>query len=147
MFQYQTVAGRVVSQILVLIAIALLTAPLVMIALISLQGEGAANYEIVIATTPFLRFFFNSLVVSVTTVLLVLCCSIASAYAIATLRPRGSRVAMILILAGMGWREGVSSEWMITHAPWREAGLIARALCGALMLGASLCWLIQFKKS
>jgi raffinose/stachyose/melibiose transport system permease protein len=100
-FQYQTVAGRVVSQILVLIAIALLTAPLVMIALISLQGEGAGNYEIVIATTPFLRFFFNSLVVSVTTVLLVLCCSIASAYAIATLRPRGSRVAMVLILAGM----------------------------------------------
>ena len=101
MFQYQKLPGRIISQILVIIAIVLLTAPLAMIVLISLQGEGAANYEIVVATTPFLQFFLNSLIITVTTVLLVLICSIASAYAIATLRPRGSRIAMVLILSGM----------------------------------------------
>lgn len=101
MFQHQRLPGRVISQILVVIALALLIAPLAMILQTSLQGQGPENYAIVISTTPFLRFFVNSLVISGVTVLLVLICSISSAYAIATLRPRGSRLAMVLILAGM----------------------------------------------
>lgn len=101
MFQYQSFAGRVISQLLVLVALALLGAPLVMIVLTSLQGQGAANYAIVVTTTPFPRFFLNSVIVSVTTVLLVLICSISAAYAVATLRPRGSRTAMVAILSGM----------------------------------------------
>lgn len=101
MFQHQRLPGRIISQILVVIALALLVAPLAMIVQTSLQGQGAENYAIVISTTPFLQFFLNSLVISATTVLLVLICSISSAYAIATLRPRGSRLAMVLILAGM----------------------------------------------
>lgn len=55
--------------------------------------------------------------------------------------------AMIVVLAAMGWREGNSPEWMIVHAPWREAGLIVRSVCGALMLGASFTWLGYFKNS
>jgi raffinose/stachyose/melibiose transport system permease protein len=101
MFQHQTLFGRVISQIMVLIALALLIAPLAMIVQTSLQGEGADNYVIVVSTTPFLRFLLNSIVITGVTVLLVLICSISSAYAIATLRPRGSRLAMVLILAGM----------------------------------------------
>ena len=101
MFRHQTFVGRAVSQVLVLVALVLLSAPLVMIVLTSLQGEGVVNYAVVVTTTPFLRFLLNSVVVAVTTVLLVLICSIASAYAIATLRPRGSRFAMVLILSGM----------------------------------------------
>lgn len=72
-----------------------------------------------------------------------------------TRRPIGNRISvgvwnlaallMILVLALMGWREGNSTEWMIVHATWREVGLIARSLCGALMLGASVSWLTQFR--
>lgn len=101
MFQHQSLLGRVISQLFILVALALLIAPLVMIVHTSLQGQGPENYFIVVSTTPFLRFFLNSLVIAVVTVLLVLVCSISSAYAMVTLRPRGSRVAMVLILAGM----------------------------------------------
>lgn len=101
MFQHQKPAGRVISQVFVVIALALLIAPLVMIVVTSLQGQGAENYVIVLSTTPFLRFFANSLVISVSTVLLVLICALSTAYAVATLRPAGSRLAMVLILAGM----------------------------------------------
>jgi len=100
-FQHQRLPGRILSQILVVIALLLLIAPLAMIVQTSLQGQGPENYAIVLSTTPFLQFFLNSLIVSATTVLLVLICSITAAYAIATLRPRGSRLAMVLILAGM----------------------------------------------
>lgn len=101
MFQHQSLLGRVISQAFILIALGLLIAPLVMIVQTSLQGQGPENYFIVVSTTPFLRFFLNSLVIAVVTVALVLICSISSAYAIVTLRPRGSRIAMVLILAGM----------------------------------------------
>ena len=101
MFQHQKLFGRAISQVFVVIALALLIAPLAMIVQTSFQGQGPENYVIVISTTPFLRFFLNSLVISGVTVLLVLICSISSAYAIATLRPRGSRLFMVLILAGM----------------------------------------------
>lgn len=101
MFQHQRLLGRVISQMLILAALALLLAPIVMILLTSVQGQGIDNYVIVVSTTPFLRFLLNSLVVSAVTVLLVVACSISTAYAVATLRPRGSRIAMVLILAGM----------------------------------------------
>lgn len=101
MFQHQRLFGRVISQVFVVIALALLVAPLAMIVQTSFQGQGPENYVIVISTTPFLRFLINSLIVSAATVLLVLICSISAAYAIATLRPRGSHLFMVLILAGM----------------------------------------------
>jgi cytochrome c oxidase cbb3-type subunit 1 len=59
----------------------------------------------------------------------------------------GAAFTMIITLAAMGWREGNSSEWMIIHAGWREAGMMIRTACGALMLGTSIGWLIQFSKS
>jgi len=101
MFQHQKLIGRVISQVFVVVALALLIAPLAMIVQTSFQGQGPENYLIVISTTPFLKFLVNSLIISGATVLLVLVCSISSAYAIATLQPRGSRLAMVLILAGM----------------------------------------------
>lgn len=101
MFQHQKIMGRIVSQILIVVAIALLVAPLAMIVATSVQGEGIENYVLVISTTPFLTFLLNSVIVAATTVALVLVCSISAAYAIATLRPRGASVAMVLILGGM----------------------------------------------
>lgn len=101
MFQHQRGLGQAISQVLVIAALALLVAPLAMIVQTSLRGQGFENYVIVVSTTPFFRFFLNSLMISGVTVLIVLICAISSAYAVATLRPRGTRFAMVLILAGM----------------------------------------------
>lgn len=53
---------------------------------------------------------------------------------------------MILILAWMGWREGEGYGWMISDPAWRKAGLIFRALCGALMLAVSAVWLKNWRR-
>lgn len=50
-------------------------------------------------------------------------------------------LGMIAALAIMGWREGANPSWMADTPWWREAGLVARAACGGLMLAASVLWL------
>lgn len=101
MFQHQTLRGRVVSQILIVICLLILVLPLGMILLTSLQGEGAANYVVVLTSTPFALFLWNSVVVSFVTVFIVLACAILAAYGVVILRPRGAGFAMAAILAGM----------------------------------------------
>lgn len=101
MFVHQSLVGRIVSQVLVLIAIAALLVPLGLIVAQSLRGDGFGNYVIVVSTTPFLRFGINSLIVAGTTVLLVLILSITAAYAFALLRPRGSVFGTVVVLAGL----------------------------------------------
>jgi raffinose/stachyose/melibiose transport system permease protein len=101
MFIHQSILGRVVGQILILLALAILSLPIAMILATSLSGEGVANYGIILATTPFAQFFVNSLVITVATVVAVIAVSITGAFAIATLRPRGSAIALVAILAGM----------------------------------------------
>jgi cytochrome c oxidase cbb3-type subunit I len=58
---------------------------------------------------------------------------------------QGSVLAMLLILATMGWQEGLEPSWMITQPTWREAGLVLRSLCGVLMLLVSINWFAQWK--
>lgn len=49
-------------------------------------------------------------------------------------------LAMIVVLAGMGWKEGGEPSWMGSQAVWREWGLALRSVCGLLMLGVSAHW-------
>ena len=49
-------------------------------------------------------------------------------------------LAMIVVLAGMGWKEGGDASWMLSQPAWREWGLGLRSVCGALMLGVSAHW-------
>jgi cytochrome c oxidase cbb3-type subunit 1 len=74
-----------------------------------------------------------------------------------TERPLGGRLSvifwqaaalvMILALAMAGWLEGADARWMLETPLWRTAAFAIRALCGAVMLGISMQWLIQFRKS
>ena len=56
-------------------------------------------------------------------------------------------LVMILSLAIAGWLEGANPHWMAEAPMWRTAAFSLRSLCGAVMLGVSLQWLIQSKKS
>jgi cytochrome c oxidase cbb3-type subunit 1 len=53
----------------------------------------------------------------------------------------GAALAMVLVLAGMGWAEGGGYSWMLENPWWRTAGMHFRACCGAVLLGASVVWL------
>jgi hypothetical protein len=55
----------------------------------------------------------------------------------------GAALAMIVVLAVMGWKEGDGPSWMLGNAAWREWGLVIRAACGLLMLSVSVIWLIE----
>ncbi|QIG39379.1 carbohydrate ABC transporter permease [Microbacterium sp. 4R-513] len=101
MFIRQTFIGRALSQIAVLLSIVLVALPLVMIGWQSLQGQGGLNYLVVLTGTPFVTFIGNSLVIAVATVAIVLVCSLAGAFAIELLRPRGSRLMLALLLGGL----------------------------------------------
>jgi raffinose/stachyose/melibiose transport system permease protein len=101
MFIGQSLAGRIVSQVLVVLAILVCLLPLLLIVRESVKGQGFANYTIVIETTPFLRFLLNSTIISVTTVAIVLVTALGAAYATALLRPRLSGLLTVLLLAGL----------------------------------------------
>jgi len=58
-----------------------------------------------------------------------------------------SVLVMIVVLAAMGWREGGEISWMTLPAGWRTISLQLRAVCGGVMLAASLTWLNHWKKS
>lgn len=60
---------------------------------------------------------------------------------------QASALVMILALATAGWLEGANPHWMLETPLWRTAVFAIRALCGAVMFGVSLQWLIQFEKS
>lgn len=59
----------------------------------------------------------------------------------------GAVLAMILVLATMGWLEGKGYAWMIEPTPWRVAGFALRALCGGLMLWVSVVWWHSARRS
>lgn len=101
MFQFQKRPGRIISQILVVIALVILAVPLALIVVESLAGEGIKNYSLVLSTTPFLQFFGNSLIVSVSTVVLVMYLALSASYCFAILRPRGSTLGAVVILTGL----------------------------------------------
>lgn len=101
MFSHQSLPARVVSQILLLIAVAALALPLGMILFVSMQGEGPVNYLRVLEGTPFVRFFVNSVIVSVSTVVLVTLTATMAAFATSVLRPRGAGIAQLLLIAGL----------------------------------------------
>lgn len=56
-------------------------------------------------------------------------------------------LVMILSLATAGWLEGENPHWMADAPLWRTAAFALRALCGAVMFGVSLQWLVQSQKS
>jgi raffinose/stachyose/melibiose transport system permease protein len=101
MFQFQKLPGRIISQLLVVIALVALAIPLALIVAESLDGEGIRNYGVVLSTTPFLQFMLNSVIVSVSTVLLVMFLALSAAYCFGILRPRGSTLGAVIILTGL----------------------------------------------
>lgn len=101
MFFRQRLRGIVLSQILVIFALAILLLPLGLIIGKSLEAGGAANYLAVIQQTPFLTFMQNSLIISVVTVTAVVVLVLCAAYALEVLRPAGSAFLKLAILAGL----------------------------------------------
>ncbi|TDE09882.1 carbohydrate ABC transporter permease [Jiangella asiatica] len=101
MFRHQSRAGRVVSQLLVVVLLVVLTLPLLLVVKESLEGEGWRNYVEVVAGTPFLRFFLNSIVIAATTVVVVTTVAMAAAYGMVVLRATFARTSQIAIIAGL----------------------------------------------
>jgi cytochrome c oxidase cbb3-type subunit 2 len=55
--------------------------------------------------------------------------------------------AMVVVLAATGWAEGAGAGWMAEAPAWRIAALAARALCGAVMLAASVHWFATWREN
>jgi len=101
MFVRQKLGGRIISQFFVLLALAIVAIPLVLVVRESLNGQGVANYAAVLTGTPFFTFIRNSAIVATVCVVLVLVGSVSSSYLVAVLKPRGSALIALCILAGL----------------------------------------------
>ena len=58
----------------------------------------------------------------------------------------GAVLALIGVLAAMGWAEGGGYSWMLENPWWRIAGMHFRACCGAVILGTSVVWLSNCRR-
>lgn len=92
---------RVLAQVLVAVALILCALPLGLIVNTSVQGQGPVNYWIIVSTTPFLKFIGNSLFMALTTVVVVSALSLAAAFGLEYLKPRGSVFLKLLVLGGL----------------------------------------------
>jgi cytochrome c oxidase cbb3-type subunit 1 len=54
-------------------------------------------------------------------------------------------LVMLGLLVAMGWREGGGFSWMTVVPEWRTTGLLARAVCGIVLLGISVSWLKHWR--
>jgi hypothetical protein len=55
-------------------------------------------------------------------------------------------LTMVIVLAATGWAEGGGVAWMAEAPAWRTVALAVRALCGLVMLGASVHWWISWRQ-
>ncbi len=55
-------------------------------------------------------------------------------------------LTMVIVLAAAGWAEGAGTSWMAEAPGWRTAALAARALCGLVMLAASVHWFVTWRE-
>lgn len=101
MFRYQSIASRVVSQVLVVLALLVVIVPLGLVLKESLAGAGWRNYTEVLTGTPFLRFFLNSLIISASTVAVVTTVAMAAAYGLVMLRAPFGRTSQVAVIAGL----------------------------------------------
>lgn len=53
---------------------------------------------------------------------------------------------MVIVLAAAGWAESAGVNWMAEAPTWRIAALAARALCGLVMLAASVHWFVTWRE-
>jgi len=53
---------------------------------------------------------------------------------------------MVVVLAAAGWAEGADTTWMAEAPGWRVAALALRALCGLVMLAASVHWFVTWRE-
>jgi raffinose/stachyose/melibiose transport system permease protein len=75
--------------------------PLVVMFVVSLQGRGIGNYELALAVPNIIRFFLNSIFVTVCTIVLVYVTASVAAYAFSKLRMPGKEFFFNTILVGL----------------------------------------------
>ena len=66
---------------------------------------------------------------------------------VSTVAWNAAALIMVAVLAATGWAESKHLTWMAEPPAWRTAALALRALCGLVMLGASVHWFTTWQPS
>ncbi|NOU98397.1 ABC transporter permease subunit [Paenibacillus sp. LMG 31456] len=91
----------IIAQLILTVLAAVFATPLVIMLMVSFQGEGLGNYIAVLTHPAIPRFFLNSLIVSVCTIVLVFCITLLAAYAFSKLEIPAKGALFNLILMGL----------------------------------------------
>jgi ABC-type glycerol-3-phosphate transport system permease component len=102
MLEFRTAGGRIAFQVLVTILVVPFLYPMVVMVWTSFQGQGfAANYGAVLGQPLLPLFFVNSLIISVSVVLLTYACTMLAAFAFAKLRLPWKNLIFYVLLAAL----------------------------------------------
>src|SRR5215204_4585785 len=88
-------------QLILTLMAAVFVFPLAVMALVSLRGEGLGNYAAVLRHPMIPRFFLNSAIVTLCTIVVVYVITMLSAYAFSKLPLRGKNVLFSALLVGL----------------------------------------------
>ena len=101
MFKTTSKRLTVICQVLLTILGIVFALPLVVMFAVSLQGRGLGNFELALAVPNIIRFFLNSIFVTVCTIVLVYAVASVAAYAFSKLRIPGKEFFFNTILVGL----------------------------------------------
>ena len=101
MFEARRLSTRMLLQILVTLMIIPYLFPLVVMVQGSLAGEGFGNYEAVFTVGAVGTFFRNSVIISVSTILIVYVLTMFAAFGFSKLHIRGKEIYFWMILAAL----------------------------------------------
>src|SRR5258708_11093087 len=101
MFKTTSKTLTVICQILLTLLGIVFALPLVVMFVVSFQGRGLGNYELALAVPNIIRFFLNSIFVTVCTIVSVYTIASVAAYAFSKLRIPGKEFFFNTILVGL----------------------------------------------
>jgi raffinose/stachyose/melibiose transport system permease protein len=101
MFEQTSKTVTIMIQLFLTILAVLFAAPLIIMFKVSLQGEGIGNYAAVLKQPMISRFFLNSIIVSICTIVIVYITTMLAAYAFSKLELRGKGFLFNACLVGL----------------------------------------------
>jgi len=116
MFEVRTLWGRLLLQVVVTLLVLPFLFPLVAMVQGSFAGDGWGNYAAVLAVPGLWRFFVNTVIIAVATIVLVYVVTMLAAYGFGKLRIRGREVYFWLLLACLTLPEVVLLTPLFTTA-------------------------------
>ena len=116
MFETRSRRARILLQLILTVAVVPFVIPLFAMLRTSLEGQGWGNYLAVVEVPGFAKFFVNTIIIAVASIVIVYTATLAAAFGFSKLRVRGKEVYFWLMMAALTLPEVVLIAPLYTTA-------------------------------